>query len=154
MALRVVRGHESLVRRLEATFAVLWLATAACEPATPPPPEVECGPRIDRMREVLTSPYDAPTAPPEMPRWVADAYKTFRGSSEPFARAKVLDDAVAKTIHGCYGIADAFYAAGNAPAGSRRAAMAKAVPAALESCDCRGVDVESLGFLLRLSPAP
>lgn len=106
------------------------------------------------MRDVLKSPFDGATAPGELPAWVAEAYQSLRKTSDPTARAKILDDAVGKTIDGCYGIADAFYEAGAAPAGSRRAAMAKSVPAALESCRCRGVDVESLAFLLRLSPAP
>lgn len=134
-------------------LAVLMLA-AACEPAKAQEPAQDCAPRVAHMRDGLLKGYDAPTVPEDVAPWVADVYRDFLGSSDPTARAKVLDAAVAKTIHGCYGIADAFYQAGEAPAGSRRAAMAKTVPAALESCGCRGVDVESLGFLLRLSPAP
>lgn len=138
--------------RSVALLGVLWLA--ACEPASAAAPDGECKARVDRMREVLKSPYDGAAAPSGLPTWVAEAYGEFRRAADPAARAKLLDAAVVKTIDGCYGIADAFYEAGAAPAGSRRAAMAKFVPTALESCRCRGVDVESLGFLLRLSPAP
>lgn len=133
--------------------AVAWLILAACGESAAAVVD-DCPQRVAVMREVLKTPYDGEAPPPEVASWVSPIYREFRGTSDPTARARLLDDAVPETIHGCYGIADAFREAGAAPAGARRAAMAKAVPAALESCRCRGVDVETLGFLLRLSPTP
>lgn len=106
------------------------------------------------MREALGSAYHEPGAPTNVAAWVPALYRDFRSSSDMARRAALLDAGVTRTIDGCYGLADAFREAANAPAGARRAAMARLVPDALASCRCRGVDVESLGFLLRLSPAP
>lgn len=105
------------------------------------------------MREVLATGWDREEAPDGLASWVGPLYREFRQSSDAKVRAKLLDDGVGRTINGCYGLADAFREASRAPAGSRRAVMVEVVPEALESCRCRGVDVESLGFLLRLSPA-
>ncbi len=106
------------------------------------------------MRKVLGQRYDDAQAPEDVAAWAKALYRDFRASPDINKRAALLDAGVARTIDGCYGLADAFREAANAAPGSRRAAMTKAIPNALESCGCRGVDVESLGFLLRLSPAP
>ena len=132
-------------------IAVLWLATACA--AEPSQAEV-CAPRIERMREQLTAAYVGDAAPSDLPAWVRELYLEIDASTDMYARAALLEAGIGRTIDGCYGLADAFRAAASAPAGARRAAMAREVPAALTSCRCRGVDVESLAFLLRLSPSP
>jgi hypothetical protein len=113
----------------------------------------DCSDRVARMREGLATSWDRAEAPDGVADWVPAVYRDFRRASDPVARAKLLDDAVGRTIDGCYGLADAFREAADARAGTRRAVMMRVVPEALESCRCRGVDVESLGFLLRLSPS-
>jgi hypothetical protein len=126
------------------------LLAAACSGE---PTEAEaCAPRIERMREELASGYTSSEAPRDVAPWVQELYTGFVATSDMYARAAILQDGVGRTIDGCYGLADAFRAAANAPVSQRRAAMAREVPAALSSCSCRGVDVESLGFLLRLAP--
>jgi len=105
------------------------------------------------MRDVLGTTWERADASSDVAAWVPALYRNFRESDDPTRRAALLDEGVARTIKGCYGLSDAFHQAARAPAGARRAAMTRLVPAALESCRCRGVDVESLGFLLRLSPA-
>jgi len=116
--------------------------------------EDQCRPRVERIRAGLRTAYTDREAPADVAPWVGPIYREFVASSNIDTRASMLDAAVGRTIHGCYGLADAFHGAATADAGARRAAMAKLVPDALVSCRCSGVDVESLGFLLRLSPAP
>lgn len=144
--------HASEVRTALSRLAWLLLVTA-CAPE-PEPDDPRCDERVDRLRSELRSAYDATDAPPGVAEWVGPLFRDFTRTRDPKARAKLLDDGVGRTIAGCYGLGDAFRGAAAAPSGSRRAAMAKLVPDALASCRCRGVDVESLGFLLRLSPSP
>lgn len=130
-------------------IAVVLLA-AAC--SREPTDEETCGPRVERMQHELASAYAGSEAPGDVAPWVHELYGRFVATSDMYARAAILQDGVGRTIVGCYGLADAFRAAAAAPVSGRRAAMAREVPVALASCSCRGVDVESLSFWLRLSP--
>jgi hypothetical protein len=129
----------------------MLLSVSAC--TAEPTPEEACAPRVERMRHDLESAYTGSGAPSDVAPWVQELYGRFTATDDMYARAALLQDGVGRTIDGCYGLADAFRAAAGAPLSGRRAAMARAVPDALSSCSCRGVDVESLSFLLRLSPA-
>ena len=132
-------------------MAVLVLLTG-CDPDTA---EIDaCTPRIERMREQLSVAYAGDDVPADVAPWVLELHGRFAASKDMYARAAMLQDGVGRAVEGCYGLADAFRVAAGAPVGARRAAMAREVPTALASCRCRGVDVESLSFLLRLSPAP
>jgi hypothetical protein len=138
------------VRCRSIVLLLLPLAVACTARADP---KDECHERVAHMRATLGTNWDRNEPPSDVADWVAPVYREFRQSRDPHERAAILDKAVPRTIDGCYGLADAFHQAANTPAGARRAAMTRLVPDALESCRCRGVDVESLGFLLRLSPA-
>jgi hypothetical protein len=133
--------------------AALLLSLGSCA-AEPVPDDSRCSDAVVRMRTELRLAYDAAEPPKGVADWVAPLYRDFRRSTDPTRRAALLDEGVGRAIAGCYGLSDAFRGAAEAPSGSRRAAMAKLVPDALASCRCRGVDVGSLGFLLRLTPAP
>ncbi len=111
-----------------------------------------CRARVSNMRAAFAAPEPGHDAARTLPAWAQTLYQQLAQTHEPKARAALLDEGVSKAIDGCYGLADAFREAAAAPAGSRRAAMTKLVPAAIESCECRGVDVESLSLFLRLSP--
>lgn len=137
-----------------ATPLVAVLALVAACGREPPPGDAGCSRRTDQLRETLRSAYSGNTPPVGVAGWVGPLYREFAATRDVTRRAALLDEGVARTIDGCYGLADAFRGAADAPAGARRAAMARLVPDALASCRCRGVDVESLAFLLRLSPAP
>jgi hypothetical protein len=128
------------------------LLTAACTDASA---ELDtCSPRVQRMRQELASADQPGQAPSASPAWVHDLYRQLGASHDINLRARLLQDGIGRSIDGCYGLADAFRAAADAPVEVRRATMARVVPDALVSCQCRGVDVDSLGFLLRLSPVP
>lgn len=128
------------------------VAGAACSQADAQTLQA-CRARVSTMRAAFAAPEPGHDAARALPAWAQTLYEQLRQTHEPRARAALLDEGVGKTIDGCYGLADAFREAAAAPAGSRRAAMTKLVPPAIESCECRGVDVESLTLFLRLSPS-
>jgi hypothetical protein len=66
----------------------------------------DCGDRVARMRDALATTWEHADAPDGVATWVGPLYRDFQKSTDPKARAKLLDDGVARTIDGCYGLAD------------------------------------------------
>lgn len=112
-----------------------------------------CERRVEWMRERIGEAARDDEDPGPIPGWARELRAQIIARHDPTGRAALLGDGVARSLEGCYGIADAFRAAARAPAGERRAAMAQEIPAAVSACQCRGVDVEPLTLFLRMSPA-
>ncbi|MBK6920796.1 MAG: hypothetical protein IPH07_25595 [Deltaproteobacteria bacterium] len=138
---------------MRALFFSLCLAACTSASADDEATQV-CTARVDVMRRQLGGGSADTRMLAGLPAWAQALHDRITRSADVAERARLLDEAVVKSIDGCYGLADAFREAAAAPSGQRRAAMARLVPEAVSACRCRGVDVESLAVFLQLSPTP
>lgn len=138
------------MRALSLSLCLVACSNAAADEAA----QQACMARVDTMRAQLKGGSTNTRTLAQLPAWAQELHDRIMRSANVDERARLLDDAVVRSIEGCYGLADAFREAAAAKSGQRRAAMAKLVPEAITACQCRGVDVESLAVFLQLSPAP
>ncbi len=113
-----------------------------------------CPPRVSEMRRNLSVPYVGTVAPKTVPAWAAKAYTQIQSTPDVEVRAKLLSDAVGRSIEGCSSLALVFEEAAKLPGHQRPAAIQRSVPDTIATCFCLGVDVDALELFLRVPVAP